>query len=104
MLEPTAALEKANEDGKEEGQDRRGREGAALGARIQFSAYLSQIGAHHIVRSVHTQRPSVFIPNGHQLQFSSDAHFGISIHPLLLVFLIEQTKKQILKYAVHFLQ
>ena len=41
----------------------------------------SDRGAHHIVRSVHTQRPSVFIPNGHQLQFSSDAHFGISIHP-----------------------
>ena len=55
----------------------------------------SDRGAHHIVRSVHTQRPSVFIPNGHQLQFSSDAHSGISIHPVLLVHLIApQTNKQ----------
>ena len=36
-----------NEDEKEERQDVRGREGAALGARIEFSAY-------QIVRSVHT--------------------------------------------------
>ena len=97
---PTVALEKVNEDGKEERQDSRGREGAWLAARIQFSAYLSQMGAHHIVRSVHTQRPSVFIPNGHQLQFSSNAPSATSIHALLLV----QTNKQILKYAVHFLQ
>ena len=73
---------------------------AWLAARIQFSAYLSQMGAHHIVRSVHTQRPSVFIPNGHQLQFSSNAPSAISNHPLLLV----QTNKQILKYAINFLQ
>ena len=79
---------------KEERQDMRGREGAALGARIEFSAYQSQICAYHIVRSVHTQRASVFKANGHQLQFSSDAHFGISIHPLLLVYLIARSNKQ----------
>ena len=54
----------------------------------------SDRGAHHIVRSVHTQRPSVFIPNGHQLQFSSDAHSGISIHPVLLVHFIAPSNKQ----------
>ena len=54
----------------------------------------SQMGAYHIVGSVHTQRASVFKANGHQLQFSSDAHFGISIHPLLLVYLIARSNKQ----------
>ena len=46
---PTVALEKVNEDGKEERQDLRGREGGiGLGARIQFSAYWSQIEVHTI--------------------------------------------------------
>ena len=54
----------------------------------------SQMGAYHIVGSVHTQRASVFKPNGHQLQFSSDAHFGISIHPLPLVYLFARSNKQ----------
>ena len=67
---PTAALEKVNEDGKEERQDLRGREGAAdwvqgfssvhTRVRSQCTAY-SQICAYPTAISFHTKWPSATV-------------------------------------------